>query len=39
MIWDAGKKKGLLTEGKELIEATSGNTGSALALLQRRVAK
>jgi len=32
MIWDA-EKKGILKAGKEIVEATSGNTGIALAFV------
>jgi cysteine synthase A len=32
MVWDA-EEKGLLSEGKEIVEPTSGNTGIALAFV------
>jgi len=32
MIWDA-EKRGVLKQGIELVEPTSGNTGAALALV------
>lgn len=37
MVWQA-EKDGILTKDKEIIDATSGNTGIALAMLLQHVA-